>query len=540
MFVAQKRLVVVFLIIIGTAGLGSMGFTDQIEIYYNNQMLTYEDQEPIIKDGRTLIPVRTVESLGFEVAWNGEEKSVVVTNDVNTLKFYLASHYVYSEDQIYVMDVEADLVNGRTMIPLRFLVEGFGKSINYRWVSGKHMIDIYDQQSFGFHKAIVLGPDGQVDGVFNDQIFRSLEVDPEDDQIVVVGTEANGMFKSKDGGDSWSWYREGLLVNAQPGLEYPEFYDISISPDRTSYYAAFASSPGPAEGQYPSAFSGIYVSKNAGMTWERSVSGLKSGTVSAIVAHPLKSHIAYAGVRGGMPSFTMNDFKLQYYNGGIYKTTDYGENWVKVSPEGLADTSDYYRLKTYGEGVVIAMAMNLFDHSVTAGLLYSEDSGLTWKVLNPEGVYFGDFDNYDDKIIYASSDDRGMPKGIYKTSNGGDSWEKTSAMGYGAVRVSPHDPNHVAYSQRNKLYMSYDGLKTSQLVMTYDQTVDKAIITDIVFSKNNSNIIYAGGPGLRIYKSTDKGRNFELVINLRDLIESYRILEDGLWHSHNDNSIEEY
>lgn len=532
----MKRVIVIAVLIMFCV---SPSFADDpIDIYYENEMLEYEDQEPVIVDSRTLVPIRTAESFGFDVEWNGLERSVLVSNDTKKLKFFIDSPYVHSDEKIYIMDVNAQIINSRTMIPLKFLVEGFDMTVNYRREPDRHVIDVFNQSSFGFHKAIVLGPEGIADGVFNDQIFRSLEVDPLNDNIVIVGTEANGMFKSYDGGVTWKWYREGLLISKQPDYEYPEFYDISVSADRNIYYAAFASSPGPAEGDLPSAFSGIYVSLNGGMTWNRRVSGLSSGTVSAIVAHPSKSSVAYAGVRGGMPSFTMGGFTPEYYNGGIFKTEDYGENWIKVSPDGISDKSDYFRMKTYGEDTVLVMAMRFYDHSEAAGLMRSDDSGKTWSVLNPTGVYFGDFDNYGSDIIYAISDDKGTPEGIYKSTDGGKTWSKTTALGYGAIRVSPFDSNVVAYSQRDKLYMSYDGLKTSKFVFQYDTSVDKAVITDIVFSKSDRNVIYAGGPGLRIYKSINEGNSFELVANLRNKINDYIEMEDGLIESHNDNLID--
>jgi len=512
--------------------------SDNIDIYYDNELLEFEDQGPTIVDSRMLIPVRTALHLGFAVTWDGQEQSILVSNEDKSLKFYIDSPYVYGEDQILIMDTHASIINGRTMIPLRALSDGFEMSLEHSFDTGRHIVRMSNYESFAFHKAIVLGPEGIADGVFNDQIFRSLEVDPLDDNIVIVGTEANGMFKSVDGGHTWNWYREGLLVNKQPGFEYPEFYDISISADRDVYYAAFASSPGPAEGDFPSAFSGIYVSENAGRSWERRVSGLSSGTVSAIISHPTQSHIAYAGVRAGTPSFTKGGYTPEFYDGGIYKTEDFGKTWSKISPSGKADTSDYYRMKTFGEDTVFVMAMYFTDHSQAAGLMRSDDSGETWSVLNPEGIYFGDFDNYDEDIIYALSDDKGTPKGIYKTVDGGKSWIKTSADGYGAIRVSPFDPNLVAYSSRDKLYISTNGLKTSKMVLQYDTSVDKAIITDIVFSKTDENVMYAGGPGLRIYKSTDKGQSFVKVANLREKINAYLEMENGLYKSHLENLLD--
>lgn len=500
-------------------------------IHYENTLITFPDQQPVILNSRTLVPVRIVEDLGFNVVWDALTRSVIVSNDTKTLTFVIDSSYVYHSDEIFLMDVEAAILNSRTMIPLRFLVEGFDMSIGYRQDNGIHYIDIYNQPTYGHHKGIILGPNGETDGIFNDQIFRSLEVDPDNSDVVVVGTEANGFFKSIDGGQTWKWYREGLLIEGGALPVYPEYYDISIASDNTTYFAAFATSPGPAEGTYPSAAAGVYVSEDGGQTWNRRIKGLISGTVGAVAAHPSDPSIAYCGVTGGMPSFSGWNFVPEYYPGGIFKTEDAGLTWTQISTLEKASTSDYFRIKTYGDNTVMALGSKFYEHEEAAGLMISHDSGLSFESVNPSGVYFGDFDNYDDQVIYGLSEDKGSPLGIYKTTDGGENWTKTNANGYGAIRVSPHDKDLVLYSSRDKLYLSTNGLATSKLIMSYDSTVPNAIITDIVFSPSDENVVYLGGPGLRIYKSTDKGQTFELMVNLRETIEYYRTEENGLYQS---------
>ncbi len=503
-------------------------------IHYDGQLIQFTDQQPTIIDSRTLVPIRIVEDMGFGVLWNGAERSVLVTNNVKALKFVIEEPYVYNSERIYIMDVNAAIIGNRTMIPLRFLVEGFDLSVQYRNVNGDHHIDISNHQSYTYGPGIILGPSGDVDGVFNDQIFRSLEIDPTNHEIVTVGTEANGLFKSIDGGKSWKWFREGLLIDSNQNGNYPEFYDVSIGSDQDTYYAGFASSTGPATGPYPSAYAGVYVSYNGGQEWERRVNGLSSGSVGSIAVNPLDPSIAYAGVTGGMPSFSGWDFIPEYYPGGVFKTVDYGMNWSKVTDIPRSETSDYFRIKTYDVNTVFALGSKFHNHDESVGLMKSMDSGESWTVINPSGIYFGDFDNYDSKTIYGLSDNQGQPNGIYKTTDGGETWTKTPQQGYGALRVSPHNPDIVAYSSRDKLFISHNGLLTSKQVLTYDQSVPKAIITDIVFSPSNENIIYAGGPGLIIYKSEDQGLTFNRIVNLRDIIEDYRNLPSGLLNSFED------
>lgn len=90
------------------------------------------DTPPVIKHGRTLIPVRAVsEAMGATVEWNDEEKIATITKDEIVIKFNLAENKVYVGEAEVALDVPAEVMNNRTMVPLRFIAEQLG--LNVEW-----------------------------------------------------------------------------------------------------------------------------------------------------------------------------------------------------------------------------------------------------------------------------------------------------------------------------------------------------------------------------------------------------------------------
>ncbi|MDR7870220.1 MAG: stalk domain-containing protein [Tissierellaceae bacterium] len=90
------------------------------------------DTPPVIKEGRTLIPVRAIsEAMGADVAWNAEEKTVTITKDDKVIVFNLTENKVYVDEAEVTIDVPAEVMNNRTMVPLRFIAEQLGLVVEY-------------------------------------------------------------------------------------------------------------------------------------------------------------------------------------------------------------------------------------------------------------------------------------------------------------------------------------------------------------------------------------------------------------------------
>ncbi len=81
---------------------------------------------PLIRDGRTLVPIRAIiEAFGGTVSWNGENRAVTLSMDGDTVVMVIDRTEAYLNSKKTALDVAPAIINDRTMIPLRFVAEGF-------------------------------------------------------------------------------------------------------------------------------------------------------------------------------------------------------------------------------------------------------------------------------------------------------------------------------------------------------------------------------------------------------------------------------
>lgn len=90
------------------------------------------DVPPVIKDGRTLIPIRAIsEGLGAKVDWDEKTQTITISRDDKTIQLTLNQSTVSINGQIYNLDTPAQLINNRTFVPLRFVSEMLGEKVDY-------------------------------------------------------------------------------------------------------------------------------------------------------------------------------------------------------------------------------------------------------------------------------------------------------------------------------------------------------------------------------------------------------------------------
>ena len=90
------------------------------------------DTPPVIKSGRTLIPVRGVAaSLGAEVAWNAETNTVTITKGDKVIEFVINDDMMKINGKSKKLDVPAQIVNKRTVVPLRALIESMDLGVEW-------------------------------------------------------------------------------------------------------------------------------------------------------------------------------------------------------------------------------------------------------------------------------------------------------------------------------------------------------------------------------------------------------------------------
>ncbi len=88
------------------------------------------NQWPIIENGRTLVPLRAVfEVLNCDVKWDTENNSAIISKGNTMIVIPANKKTVYVNSKPMSLDVPAKIINGRIMVPLRFISESINKSV---------------------------------------------------------------------------------------------------------------------------------------------------------------------------------------------------------------------------------------------------------------------------------------------------------------------------------------------------------------------------------------------------------------------------
>lgn len=90
------------------------------------------NQEPVMVDDRVLVPMRVIfEGLSAEVDWDDDTSTATGTLDRNTVSITVGSNTGYVNGEPIELDVGAQLINDRTMVPIRFVSEGLKAEVNW-------------------------------------------------------------------------------------------------------------------------------------------------------------------------------------------------------------------------------------------------------------------------------------------------------------------------------------------------------------------------------------------------------------------------
>lgn len=115
---------------------------DEVVLQINNPMMQVGAEEaeidpgrgttPMIWEGRTLVPIRAIiEAFGGTVGWEEETKTVLLSHESDNIRLTIQSNTAYINDIAYALDVAPQIIGGRTMLPIRFVAEGF--SLDVAW-----------------------------------------------------------------------------------------------------------------------------------------------------------------------------------------------------------------------------------------------------------------------------------------------------------------------------------------------------------------------------------------------------------------------
>ena len=125
------------------------GVPGQVNVMFNGEMVRFPDQRPVLKDGRTMVPVRAVmESMGAQVDYDASLKAVIIILNGATTTFTVGSsaYSVTKDGEVTrgTMDCACYNLNGRVMVPIRFLAEASGYTVC--WDGHRHTAVIVDTE----------------------------------------------------------------------------------------------------------------------------------------------------------------------------------------------------------------------------------------------------------------------------------------------------------------------------------------------------------------------------------------------------------
>lgn len=107
-----------------------------LKVSLNGIKIDY-DVEPVVINDRTLVPMRkTFESLGAGVAWNQDEQAAYAIGNGKLMIMPVGSNVVKVNGEDVTSDVPIQIINDRTLVPLRFVSELLGADVKYDGVQG--------------------------------------------------------------------------------------------------------------------------------------------------------------------------------------------------------------------------------------------------------------------------------------------------------------------------------------------------------------------------------------------------------------------
>lgn len=90
------------------------------------------DVLPIIQNGRTLVPMRAIfEALGADVEWNEETQSITAKGNDITVQMQIGNNILTKNGQNIQMDVSPQIIDGRTMVPVRAVSDSFNVTVDW-------------------------------------------------------------------------------------------------------------------------------------------------------------------------------------------------------------------------------------------------------------------------------------------------------------------------------------------------------------------------------------------------------------------------
>ncbi|HEX9059606.1 MAG TPA: copper amine oxidase N-terminal domain-containing protein, partial [Clostridia bacterium] len=120
------------------------------EAVFDINGITFKDDgveatAPEIREGRTFVPLRfIVENMDGEVQWDGQLKKITIKAKENTIVLKIGEKTIWENGVPKSIDAAPVIVNGRTIVPVRFIAESLGMKVD--WLESDQIILISGKQ----------------------------------------------------------------------------------------------------------------------------------------------------------------------------------------------------------------------------------------------------------------------------------------------------------------------------------------------------------------------------------------------------------
>jgi hypothetical protein len=128
-------------ILVGALALAAISSAQGIKVTVNNDPVSFSGTQPMTIGSRVYVPLRGVfEEMGAYVQWMPAARMVEASQGDKNVKLTIGSTLASVNGASVPMDAPARLINGRTMVPLRFISESLGAQVN--WYAPSRTVEI--------------------------------------------------------------------------------------------------------------------------------------------------------------------------------------------------------------------------------------------------------------------------------------------------------------------------------------------------------------------------------------------------------------
>jgi len=347
-------------------------------------------------------------------------------------------------------------------------------------------------------------------------------IHPENQNTWYVAVGSGGIWKTENSGTSWE-----AIFDDQGS------YSIGcMALDPSNPQVIWAGTGENIGGRHVGYGDGIYRSADGGKSWKNM--GLKSSEhISKIIIHPHDPNILWVAAQG--PLWSKGGQR------GLFKTNDGGNTWKQVlgdqewtgATDLLIDPQNPERLyaATWQRHRTVAAYMG---GGPNTAIYRSEDGGESWEKLS-SGLPKGNMGKIGlaispqkPDVVYAAIESDRRSGGVFRSENRGSSWQKMSdavAGGtgphyYQELYASPHQFDKI-FLMDVRLQISEDGGKTFKPMHHRNVHVDNHAIA---FKSSDPDYVLLGNDG-GLYESFDGMEHWKFVANL-PVTQFYKLAVD--------------